>query len=605
MLISEGYDKRSNLDMSITLSISSPRMLSTPNARDLLSVISLLPDGISEADLLQSALPIREIERCKVALIRTSLAYLDRDGCLKVLGPIREYVLNIYPPPLSLVRPIRNHLYEVLMLWKTYRQISPPDCIPRILANLGNFNSVLLWGLNHEDKDLEGTIQSILTLDPFTRAINRGPASLMQHVPNLLERCDDHRLHGEYITTIFESYEYKDVVDANGLEMKGIQLFKSANDPLGEVQLYNVIGSFYLIKMNDRDTALKYFNRALPLAIEIGDTNGQTKALMHLAEVEWQKGDYRTGREYAQQARRAAQSTGHLMAEAHTIEVEVLCLYSLGDVKRSVELCTKARELLTACGMRGGALESSIMGLEGDIHFLKTEYAESRLIHTQILDRTSKDRSPIEHAYAFLNIAFVDSAIGAEERVVRENLDAARALFTSLNSPGGICFCDIVTADLQLCHGLKTEPQFIYERCLLKYRGRADVGILCLEKLGDPTHGMSDMRTTLGYACVLFGFAKKSRSLSVVYSALRCLGDIFFNQGDEHTASDLFVVALDGFTAMDIHRSRADCMLRLGDIAKARGQFIEARSLWNEARPLYERSSQAKSIALIDERLGK
>ncbi|KAJ6587361.1 hypothetical protein B0H10DRAFT_814070 [Mycena sp. CBHHK59/15] len=276
------------------------------------------------------------------------------------------------------------------------------------------------------------------------------------------------------------------------------------------VQLYNVIASFYLIKMNDRDTALEYFNRALPLAIEIGDTNGQTKALMHLAEVEWQKGDYRAGREYAQQARRAAQSTGHLIAEAHTIKVEALCLNSLGDFKRSIKLCTKARELLTACGMRGGSFESSIMNSEGNIHFLKTEYAESRLIHTQILDMTSKDQSPIEHTYAFLNIAFVDSAIGAEERVVRENLDAARALFTSLNSPGGICFCDIVTADLQpLRHGLKTEPRLIYERCLFKYRGRAEVGILCLEKLGDPTHGMSDMRTTLGYACVLFGFAKK------------------------------------------------------------------------------------------------
>lgn len=158
-LLSEGEDKRSNLDISIMLSLSSPRMRSVPGAHDLLGILSLLPDGISDSELVQTALPIPEIQNCKAALIRTSLAYLDRDGRLKVLVPIREYVRNTHPPPTSLVRPVRKYLYDVLMLWKTYRQISAPDCIPRISANLGNFNSVLDWGLRFDDGDTSGTIR--------------------------------------------------------------------------------------------------------------------------------------------------------------------------------------------------------------------------------------------------------------------------------------------------------------------------------------------------------------------------------------------------------------------------------------------------------------
>ncbi|KAJ7126034.1 P-loop containing nucleoside triphosphate hydrolase protein, partial [Mycena epipterygia] len=98
-LLSEGLDKRSNLDMSIVMSLSSPRMLIFPGAQDLLSVISLLPDGLLEADLVHCALPIEDIEKCKVTLIRTSLAYTDRDGRIKALAPVREYVRKVHPPP--------------------------------------------------------------------------------------------------------------------------------------------------------------------------------------------------------------------------------------------------------------------------------------------------------------------------------------------------------------------------------------------------------------------------------------------------------------------------------------------------------------------------
>ncbi|KAJ7908360.1 hypothetical protein B0H13DRAFT_1878712 [Mycena leptocephala] len=91
-LISEGFDKRSNLDLSISLSLSSPRIESLPDSRNLLSLLSMLPDGLSDAELVQSNLPIGDILGCKVALIRTSLVYTDEQKRLKVLVSIREYV---------------------------------------------------------------------------------------------------------------------------------------------------------------------------------------------------------------------------------------------------------------------------------------------------------------------------------------------------------------------------------------------------------------------------------------------------------------------------------------------------------------------------------
>jgi hypothetical protein len=57
-LISDGYDKKSNLDLSISLSLSSPRLNSTPDSKSLLSLLLMLPDGLSDVELVQSKLPI-------------------------------------------------------------------------------------------------------------------------------------------------------------------------------------------------------------------------------------------------------------------------------------------------------------------------------------------------------------------------------------------------------------------------------------------------------------------------------------------------------------------------------------------------------------------
>ncbi|KAJ7722159.1 hypothetical protein B0H14DRAFT_2220175, partial [Mycena olivaceomarginata] len=97
-LISDGHDRRTNLDLSISVSLSSPRINAVPGAQELLSLLSILPDGISDVELVQSKLPIANIRSCKAALIGTALAYIDNQKQIKVLLPIREYIHSVLPP---------------------------------------------------------------------------------------------------------------------------------------------------------------------------------------------------------------------------------------------------------------------------------------------------------------------------------------------------------------------------------------------------------------------------------------------------------------------------------------------------------------------------
>ncbi|KAJ7448382.1 P-loop containing nucleoside triphosphate hydrolase protein, partial [Mycena latifolia] len=113
-LLSKGQDKRSSLDSSIALSLSSSRMNSTPGAKALLSLLSISPDGLSDTELLQSKLTIPDILRCKATLLGTSLAYLDDHRRLKSLVPIREHVLQFHPPSAHLIEPLREHFHLLM-----------------------------------------------------------------------------------------------------------------------------------------------------------------------------------------------------------------------------------------------------------------------------------------------------------------------------------------------------------------------------------------------------------------------------------------------------------------------------------------------------------
>ncbi|KAJ7442845.1 hypothetical protein FB451DRAFT_1438005 [Mycena latifolia] len=125
-----------------------------------------------------------------------------------------------------------------------------------------------------------------------------------------------------------------------------------------------------------------------------------------------------------------------------------------------------------------------------------------------------------------------------------------------------------------------------------------------MARLADVSYWPSaEIKWSSSWQVVYLAHSKKTQHKVDLYKAFQFLGDGFMLQGDKDTAQSLFELALEAFTEMDIHRSRADCMLRLGDIAKQSGDLVKAVGLWKDARPLFERSSQAKEVAKIDTRL--
>jgi hypothetical protein len=229
-LLSDGYDRTSNLDLSVSLSLSSPRL--NPHAKDLLSLLSMLPDGLSDVELVQSKFPINNILGCKAALIRTSLAYSDEHQRLKSLVPIREYMQKIQPPNDHLIRPLLKYIQELLELYIEYGGIqSNSSTVARVSANYSNIQNVLQNGLQQGHPDLVNSIYCICYLNTFSIHIGHGATYLIQEIQNVLPHPCNHRLEAYFIIQLITSQGICSISSGDTVVSNALEHFKEFDDP--------------------------------------------------------------------------------------------------------------------------------------------------------------------------------------------------------------------------------------------------------------------------------------------------------------------------------------------------------------------------------------
>jgi hypothetical protein len=237
-MLSDGYDKRSSLDISIMLSFTSSRM--TTGAQDLLSVLAILPDGLSDVELVKSNLPIPNILASKAILLQTSLAFIDPDHRLKALVPIREHTLSIHPPNNALKMKLRQHFHGLLELWNQFQSLNPVKIIPQINKNLGNFNSTLGDALQTECSDVLNNFQAILFLNHFYVRIHGTYSRLIPILSAQISRWHSHPIFGDYLVECFESSFSMLLPDAETQVTFGNEYF-SDKSPLQQGRPYTPI----------------------------------------------------------------------------------------------------------------------------------------------------------------------------------------------------------------------------------------------------------------------------------------------------------------------------------------------------------------------------
>ncbi|KAJ7126024.1 hypothetical protein C8R44DRAFT_118563 [Mycena epipterygia] len=563
-LLSDGYDQQSSLDISIMLSFSSARM--TPAAQDLLAVLSMLPEGLSEKDIIDSRLPIPNIFTCKATLIRTALAYTDNTGRLKTLVPIQEHIRRIHPLSQILRLPLRQHFHQLIGLGVAAAVPSSDDVVNQITSALGNFNAVLLDGLEQDDPDILQTMQSILYLNRFSRITNRAWSPLMLTLGLNIKPWRQDRIYGQYLVERFTSCSEYPLSDAESQISAGHQYFEARSN-LEKAGWYNALAIYYgSIGIGEPSKALAAHKSAFSLASTDGETTGPNTegalALRGIGTILSQTGYHVEAHQYAKRAEQYAEFLGDVHTQAVAISLQVHIAMSLGDFRTAQQLCVKGADLLKECGFQGGVQDLILRARQAEIHWLKTEDIESRQLNASIAHlKIPGGGFTLTTTFAHHNLAVLDIVLGAPAELVLTNLSLAREQFTMARWPLTTPRCDATRADLHLREGEIAQAKGMFERsyAALQYKSTEAAGF-CLERLADISHGMNGLHETMVWAAVYLASACKTRNKLALVKALYCFGNIFAAFDDDDSALSLLRIAFDGFTFMEIHRWRAKCV---------------------------------------------
>jgi hypothetical protein len=313
---------------------------------------------------------------------------------------------------------------------------------------------------------------------------------------------------------------------------------------------------------------------------------------------------------YAKKAEANGVYLGNIYEQAQSLFLQTKCHMAFANYRHAQMLLQGSSSLWMFCGIpKGGHLDMAIMNAEAEIHMCKTEYLESRKFHISMLSNLQPTQQ--YHAIvANLSIGFIDIAIGVDSKQVYQNLETCRSriqMLAGYEQAATAPWVDVALADLSLRDGNHTVANTTFSAYVASPgNGSSIIQVLeCLERLADLSSGMNNLQNTLRWAAIFISLGLISKTKLATMKAIHCLGQLLAAEGDDESAFSLFTVALEAFTFMDVHRWRADCMVQIADIYEKRGEIQKSVGLWKMARPLFERSSQAKDVTRLGRRLAE
>ncbi|EJD34343.1 hypothetical protein AURDEDRAFT_176613 [Auricularia subglabra TFB-10046 SS5] len=174
-----GRDHLTSLDVSITLSLLSPRMLAVPSAQTLLGLLSLLPAGAVDSDLLQWNV---DGAQALSVLLQTSLAIRRSGQRIHVLAPIRSFMLHRYPPSHADILPVYQHYFGLVALTSgpVVNSTENAEMYAAVSAELANLESVIQYGLHHQPDGVDSessAVKAVVSLCMLCHQTGMGSAA--------------------------------------------------------------------------------------------------------------------------------------------------------------------------------------------------------------------------------------------------------------------------------------------------------------------------------------------------------------------------------------------------------------------------------------------
>ncbi|WP_441286589.1 tetratricopeptide repeat protein [Sorangium sp. KYC3313] len=315
-------DRLRSWNASLELSIGSPRM--TSEARRLLAVLAVLPDGVAQRDLA-AVIPDAGPAAARV-LAHMRLAYFE-GGRLKMLSPVREYVKAAHPPAAEDLGQAMAHYGE---LARTFGPVpgtpGGTEATARLAPEAANLDGVIRRGL--EEAAAGRWIEAAVALTHFARFSGHSAPMPLGRALEVAQRAGDERraaLCTQSLGDIALSHSQHD--EARARYQEALPLHRQVGDVLGEASCIRSLGDIALAR-SQHDEARTRYQQALPLYRQVGSVPGEANCIRSLGDIALACTQHNEARARYQEALPLYRQVGDVLGEAN-------CIRSLGDIAQA------------------------------------------------------------------------------------------------------------------------------------------------------------------------------------------------------------------------------------------------------------------------------
>ncbi|EJD47480.1 hypothetical protein AURDEDRAFT_163348 [Auricularia subglabra TFB-10046 SS5] len=410
-------DRTSSLDKSIELSLHSPRMRASPGAHRLLSVLALLPSGVSDIDI--RLWDIESSAQLLSVLGKTSLALYNGESRIHVLAPVRSYMISHYPPSEGEALPIYGHYFGLAdLVLQVPAHSMDRDAFSLVASEMANIDAVVRFAFKHSRQGLTRAIQAVISLSTMHVSTGIGSAPELLPLASSMARdagLDD--LHADLLLKWARVSAFSPVPgDPNSLARSALEIYQRTGNAPGALR-----AGIFLIASHPHKVALSEAQRLFAIAEAQGDGQSMAHCAQELAALLSDEGNFldaiASHRRVIALARAAAGAeAGDTRLVGNSMFLIAGCFEQLGRLEDATGMYKEALSTYEAQGFINGVIR----------------------VHLQLAERFRGQgalRAAIDHAERALSVKGAESfhhypenlMVVAGAHALAGNFDAARS----------------------------------------------------------------------------------------------------------------------------------------------------------------------------------
>ena len=229
-MLSQGPSHRHCLERSINISLDGPRMRQNPDANNLLRLLALLPQGSMNLEDIAPGIP--NVHKAAMVLKQVGLAHIDGVGSLRVLAPVRTFIVQNYPPEPASWISVQHYFEDLAKLsFEIERGMDGKAIVERLSPQTSNMQAVFEHSLDIDSTDIPRVIRATIDLTNLFKYTGLGSLTTLVKAAKKAESISNKALLADCIRSQAEIHYSRSAPSlATTQFQKALELYRDLGD---------------------------------------------------------------------------------------------------------------------------------------------------------------------------------------------------------------------------------------------------------------------------------------------------------------------------------------------------------------------------------------